>query len=143
MLREDVSDEEVHESPGGQRCRGGDKDRHLGEAVDDDEDGIMAIGDREFLDEIHRDRGPRAFRDRERLEDAIAAVSGGLGAAARVTGAHVFVHKAGHAWPVVVPPEELQRLRSARVSGGRVVVAEVCEAEVQVTVIRYNQAPIE
>ena len=67
------------------------------------------------------------FRDRQWLKDAIAAVSGGLGAAARVAGAHVLVHKAGHAWPVVVPPEEFQRLRPARVSGGWVVVAEVCE----------------
>jgi hypothetical protein len=53
MLREDVSDEEVCESPGRQRCHGGDEDRHLGEAVNNDEDRIMATRGRELLYEIH------------------------------------------------------------------------------------------
>ena len=41
----------------------GDEEGHLGEAVNDDEDGVEALAEGEAVNKVHGDGGPGAFGD--------------------------------------------------------------------------------
>ena len=42
-----------------------DEDRHFGESVHDDQDGVVAVTRRETLDEVHGEGTPWSIGDRE------------------------------------------------------------------------------
>ena len=82
MLGKDVGDEQVRELRCGERVVRRDEDGLLGQPVYDDENGGVAVGVRELLDEIHRDGVPRTFRDRELFQRTIREVARNLGSTA-------------------------------------------------------------
>ena len=82
VLGKDVGDEQVRELRCGERIVRRDEDGLLGQPVYDDEDGGVAVGVRELLDEVHRDGVPRAFGDRELFQRSVREVARDLGSTA-------------------------------------------------------------
>ena len=75
MEFEDVREKERGKRGGIDVGGGGDEVTHLGEAVHNGEDGVMAEGcEREGCDEVHGDAFPRSGGDGERLEEARSAL---------------------------------------------------------------------
>ena len=62
------------------------EDRHFGESVHNDQDGVVADTRRETLDEVHGEGAPWPFRDGEETEGAERFVADGLGASTVGTG---------------------------------------------------------
>ena len=63
-----------------------DEDRHFGESVHDDQDGVVAVTRRETLDEVHGEGAPRSLGDGEETEGAERFVADGLSASTVGTG---------------------------------------------------------
>ena len=82
VLGKDVGDEQVRELRCGERIVRRDEDGLLGQPVYDDEDGGVAVGVRELLDEVHRDGVPRTFGDRELFQRTVREVARDLGSTA-------------------------------------------------------------
>ena len=74
MFRKDVEEIELGKAFGLEITGGWDKQRHLREAVDDDENGVISSGvefgddRREFDNEIERNRFPRTIWNRQLLQ---------------------------------------------------------------------------
>lgn len=82
MKSMDVLLEDPGEVRGGVGGHAGDEVGHLGEAADDNENGVVAVGDRKFHDVIERDRGPGSFRNGQWLEKTVRPMSRRFGALA-------------------------------------------------------------
>jgi hypothetical protein len=71
MFQEDMQYKEVGKFSGGDGIMSGDEQRLFGEPINNNKDGVEARRGGKFLDEIHQNRIPRAFRDRELLEISV------------------------------------------------------------------------
>jgi hypothetical protein len=96
---ENVGDEEGSELGSGEGLDSWDKVSHFGETVDDHEDGVAAVGEREFDDEIHRDVGPGTVRNVERLEKTERLMTRSLDTITSITSLDVVADVAANAGP--------------------------------------------
>ncbi|KAI9057452.1 hypothetical protein FKP32DRAFT_1583659 [Trametes sanguinea] len=62
------------------------------EAVADDQDRIIPMGQRQLDDEVHADGLPRPVRDVERAEESVRLVARSLDASALLAGSDVAAH---------------------------------------------------
>jgi hypothetical protein len=110
VLREYMEDEKAGEICGGNGIMCGDKNGLLREAVDDNQDSVICGGRRQFLNEVHRDRIPRAVRDRKLFKSSIRAVALRLGAHAGSTGFTEVLDESAEIRPSVFAADQFQSL---------------------------------
>ena len=101
----------------------GDEERHLREAVDDDEDGVIALRYRQPFDEVHRNGAPWPLRYGQEAKGPVGLVPNGFVAAAAGASTYVAVDVRRHVGPVVASAQDLYRLGDAGMSCEMVVVA--------------------
>ena len=123
MLGEDVLQEMAREPWRVIIGVSGDEQRHLREAVNDDEDGVKALRYWQPFNEVHRDGAPWPFRYGQEAKGAVGLVPNGFVAAAAGASTYVAVDVRRHVWPVVASVQDLYRLGDARVSCEVVAVA--------------------
>lgn len=126
---EDVLDEQIGKVAGGAVGAAGDEVGHLGEAVDDNEDGVESVRPWEARDEVHGDVAPWEVRDREWAQDSEGRVTGGTVALADVAAVDVAVNVFPHLGPPVGSGRELNGLCTAGVACHEGIV--VCLHDVQ------------
>jgi hypothetical protein len=117
---------------------------HLGEAIDDDEDGVVAGGrQRQRDNEVHRDRRPRTRGNGKRHEESMRLVARHLGTGARVARRYIALDKTVDARPVEVARHHLVGLGLSKVAGRRRVMALAKDPEFDRIVIGHVDEAVE
>jgi len=111
------------------------EDPLLRQSVDDDQDGVIAVGTRKFLNEVHGDRVPRTLRYRKLLEKSVRSVTLRLRAHAGGTGLAVVFDEVPKSGPDVFASDQFNSLVLTHVTGKDVVVLIAEDAESQVVVV--------
>ncbi len=99
---------------------------HLGETIDDDEDGVVA-GWRWWQrdNEIHGDRGPGLLGNRKWSEESVGLVTRRFDSGARIASGDVAIDEVSEARPMEVTGDDFKRLVLAKVSGRSGIMALV------------------
>ena len=79
----------------------------LGEAVDNNPDGIVAVRQCEASNKVHRDVLPWVVGDRQGFENTVGGMAGALGPLAGVAISEVTLDVLPHLWPEVFFAEEV------------------------------------
>ena len=126
-----------------------DESRHFGEAIYNDEDGVVSAGIerrgdlREFDDEVEGNGLPRTFGDGELLEKAVGLVSRGLRARAGVACRTIIFDKFAHARPIILTANQFEGLAKALMTGGGMIVFFAKDTKAKVVGIRDIDATFE
>lgn len=132
VLGEDVDEEQLGESCGGDGIMSWDEDTLFGESVDYHEDGGIALRRRKLFDEVHGDGVPWLLRNRKLLQETIRTMTRSLRTSTGCTGANVVFYESPDLWPCIFATNELQGTILSEMSCSRMVMKcpEYTESEV-------------
>ena len=92
------------------------------ESINDYEDRVGTVRSREGFNEVHRDRVPGSFRNRELFQQAIRLVSLGFGSHTSSTRLAIFLDKFMESRPSVFLSDEFNCLILARMTSKYVIM---------------------
>ena len=97
---------------------------HFSEAIHNNKNASIAIRGREVSNKIHRDRGPRAFSDFQRLKKAIWFVTEGFSATANIARPNIILDIFEKRRPPKISRNEITGFLEAEMTSGRRIMAE-------------------